>query len=271
MPVAGGAAHVVDRPRGPLDELAEAVQCRVWNRRARRPQVVLVEHAGDEALRLARTGSASAPRSRCMRPPLDAPARSTARASRPRSPSRCACRSWRTAAGRRPGRCGRPRSARRPRGSCASARSRTRATGIRRVPAFDASSTSASDANSGGSASPAGDEVPRLPPTVPRLRIWGDPTVRDAIASPGRRSPSSAISRAYVTPAPTRRRPLSGPHSVSSAIRVRSRTPVGRRRSKLSSTIRSVPPAIGTASGICGFELERLVPAVGLEHLHRSG
>ena len=68
-------------------------------------------------------------------------------------------------------------------------------TGIRRVPAVDASSTSASDANSGGSASPAGDEVPRLPPTVPRLRICGEPTVREAIASPGRRSPSSAISR----------------------------------------------------------------------------
>ena len=31
-----------------------------------------------------------------------------------------------------------------------------------------------------GTGSPAGDAVPRLPPTVPRLRICGDPTDRDA-------------------------------------------------------------------------------------------
>src|SRR5580704_975038 len=43
-----------------------------------------------------------------------------------------------------------------------------------------------------------------------------------------------------------RRRPSSGPHSVSSVIRVRSRIARGRARSKLSSTIRSVPPANGT-------------------------
>ena len=42
---------------------------------------------------------------------------------------------------------------------------------------------------------PRATTVPRLPPTVPRLRICGDPTVRDAIARPGRRSPSSAIRR----------------------------------------------------------------------------
>src|SRR5205814_801769 len=64
-----------------------------------------------------------------------------------------------------------------------------------RVPAFDASSTHASDASSGGRASPAGEAVPRLPPTVPRLRIWGEPTVRDAMARPGSRSPSSSINR----------------------------------------------------------------------------
>ena len=69
------------------------------------------------------------------------------------------------------------------------------AIGTRRVPRVDASSTSVSDANSGGRPSPAGDEVPRLPPTVPRLRICGEPTVREAIASPGSRSPSSAIRR----------------------------------------------------------------------------
>ena len=58
--------------------------------------------------------------------------------------------------------------------------------GTRRVPRTDASSTSAPTAYSGGSASPAGDEDPRFPPIVPRLRICGEPTVRDAIASPGK-------------------------------------------------------------------------------------
>ena len=39
--------------------------------------------------------------------------------------------------------------------------------------------------SSGGSASPAGDAVPRFPPIVPRFRICGDPTVREASASAG--------------------------------------------------------------------------------------
>jgi len=43
--------------------------------------------------------------------------------------------------------------------------------------------TSASYAASTGNASPAGDAVPRFPPTVPRLRIWGEPTERDACSS----------------------------------------------------------------------------------------
>jgi hypothetical protein len=68
-------------------------------------------------------------------------------------------------------------------------------TGMRRTPDFECSSTCASAASSGGCVSPAGEEVPRLPPTVPRLRICGEPTVREAIARPGRRSPSSSIRR----------------------------------------------------------------------------
>ena len=67
--------------------------------------------------------------------------------------------------------------------------------GTRRVPRVLASSTSAPDAYSGGSASPAGEEEPRLPPIVPRLRICGEPTVREAAARPGSASPSSAIAR----------------------------------------------------------------------------
>ena len=45
------------------------------------------------------------------------------------------------------------------------------------------------------SASPAGDAVPRFPPIVPRLRICGEPTVRDASASAGRALGERALHR----------------------------------------------------------------------------
>ena len=65
--------------------------------------------------------------------------------------------------------------------------------GSRRVPRTLASSTSARSTSSGGSASPAGEAVPRLPPIVPRLRICGEPTVREASASAGRAVARPAI------------------------------------------------------------------------------
>ena len=46
--------------------------------------------------------------------------------------------------------------------------------------------TDPSATSSGGIASPAGDAVPRFPPIVPRFRICGPPTVRDASAKAGR-------------------------------------------------------------------------------------
>ena len=68
--------------------------------------------------------------------------------------------------------------------------------GTRRLPrALLSSSISALEAYSGGSASPAGEEEPRLPPIVPRLRICGEPTVREAAARPGSAVPSSVIAR----------------------------------------------------------------------------
>lgn len=66
----------------------------------------------------------------------------------------------------------------------------------RRAPRTEDSSTDASEATSGGNESPAGEAEPRLPAIVPRLRICGEPTVRDAVASPGNRSASSVITRA---------------------------------------------------------------------------
>ena len=59
----------------------------------------------------------------------------------------------------------------------------------------DATSTVAPAASSGGWASPAGEAVPRLPPIVARLRIGGEPTVREAWASAGRTSWSSSMTR----------------------------------------------------------------------------
>src|SRR5580765_3081151 len=112
-----------------------------------------------------------------------------------------------------------------------------------------ASSTSAFSTSSGGSASPAGEAVPRLPPIVPRLRICGEPTVRDASASAGRTPARSRIASVYVSPAPSRSAPLSRLQPFSSGTSLRFSIASGRRRSKFSSTITSVPPSIGSASG----------------------
>src|SRR5687767_1128185 len=123
-----------------------------------------------------------------------------------------------------------------------------------RAPRALASSTSASPTSKGGSASPAGDAVPRFPPIVPRLRICGEPTVRDASASAGRSSASGAcIASVYVKPAPSRSVPFSRDQPFSSGTSARLRMVSGRVRSKLSSTSRSVPPAIGRASGRSAF------------------
>src|SRR5487761_34421 len=138
--------------------------------------------------------------------------------------------------------------------------------GSRRVPAVEASSTTASLASSGGWASPAGEADPRLPPTVPRCLICGDPTVRDAIARPGSWPPSSAMIRAYVTPAPMRSTSPSVPHSPSSPMRVRSIIDSGRWRSRLISTITSVPPAIGIAAGDGSLD-QPVRPVGGIEDL----
>ena len=87
-------------------------------------------------------------------------------------------------AGARRGR-GRRRSARPPRARSASGRrGRTRARGAARR-ARSRPPPRSSEIRSGGSASPAGEAVPRLPPIVPRLRICGEPTVREASASAG--------------------------------------------------------------------------------------
>ena len=51
---------------------------------------------------------------------------------------------------------------------------------MRRDPRTDSTSTCAQHASSTGWQSPAGEAVARLPATVPRLRIWGEPTVRAA-------------------------------------------------------------------------------------------
>lgn len=65
------------------------------------------------------------------------------------------------------------------------------AAGIIRIPrAADSASMTASPASSGGWASPAGRRGAEVAAAVPRLRICGDPTVRDAWARPGSRRPA---------------------------------------------------------------------------------
>ena len=92
-------------------------------------------------------------------------------------------------------------------------------TGILRAPRTLATSTSAPSTRSGGSASPAGEAVPRLPPIVPRLRICGEPTVREASASAGSSSASGAAHRLGVGQARRRAR----------ASRSRASSPAARR------------------------------------------
>jgi hypothetical protein len=150
-------------------------------------------------------------------------------------------------------RLGRSRTARTSSSSASAFRfgpTRNSASGSERTPRTLPSSTCASSMRSGGSASPAGDDVPRFPPIVPRLRICGEPTVRDASASAGRSSASGGcIASVYVRQAPSRTDPSSCAQLRSSGTSFRLRIAAGRARSKLSSTSRSVPPAMGRAAG----------------------
>ena len=126
-----------------------------------------------------------------------------------------------------------------------------------RTPRTLPSSTSASSTSSGGCASPAGEAVPRLPPIVPRLRICGEPTVREASASAGRSSASSRLHRLRVGETGRRagasRSRATSPSAPATSARLRIVS--GRARSKFSSTSRSVPPAIGRASGRSALSL----------------
>ena len=178
--VGGGAAHVVDRPGAPRDQLAEPRRHPLVQRprgrpsparRRRTPRPPGAEHG--------RPGRADAAR---HAPPSASSASAneqTAITIALRVPTFANC-------------CGPPRpapdTARSARPVPATLRFGPRknsATGTGRAPRADSTSTVAPAANSGGNASPAGEDVARLPPSVPRLRICGEPTVRDAIASAG--------------------------------------------------------------------------------------
>ena len=127
---------------------------------------------------------------------------------------------------------------------------RNSASGMRRVPRTLASSSSACSTSSGGSASPAGDAVPRLPPMRPAVADLRRP---DGARRLGERRQLArdrlGIASVYVRPAPSRIVPFSRDHPRSSSTSFRFRKRSGRKRSKLTATITSVPPWIGTASG----------------------
>ena len=82
-----------------------------------------------------------------------------------------------------------------------------------------------------GSPSPAGEQVPRLPPSVPALRICGDPTVRAAWASAGTIDASGPVQHLAVRDRGADRDravPRSCRHDRSSAIRFTTTTTADR-------------------------------------------
>ena len=140
--------------------------------------------------------------------------------------------------------------------------------GTRRVPRVLASSISAPDAYSGGSASPAGEEEPRLPPIVPRLRICGEPTVRDAAARPG-----SAVAqlgdRARVGDAGAdaqRAVALLPLGQLAHAREIEDRLGPLAAEVEVDHHVRAAPQRQGARVG--GARLERLAPVLGLQELH---
>ena len=201
MSVAGRPAHVVDRPRRMLDEFAEAGHCHLRRIGPRSgPQVVVVEHTvmkRSASLHRIGVGPAEPMHAATPRRPgqIDSASEQTAMTIALRVP----LRSRRLSAERY----GRPRSARRRRGSFASARSRTLRSTCR-VPALDelhlGNRTRTAVAGHPRRETRCRQDRPR------RYRGYesGRPHRARCDRQPGRRSPSSAIRRAYVTPAPTR-------------------------------------------------------------------
>ena len=93
---------------------------------------------------------------------------------------------------------------------------------------------------------------------------------RDA-PGPGSPSPSSSIARVYVTPAPIRSVPSSRSQRVSSRTRVRSSIASGRARPKFISTITSVPPHTGNASGWAALASSASAQLAGCRNSIRAG
>ena len=132
-----------------------------------------------------------------------------------------------------------------------------------------ASSTSASSTSSGGSASPAGDAVPRLPPSVPRLRIWGEPTVRDASASAGSSAASSPCSiSAYVRPGAEPQRPVLARPAAELGHLAEVEDRVGPRAVEVELDHDVGPAADRERARMLGAQHERLCQRARPQHLH---
>ena len=104
---------------------------------------------------------------------------------------------------------------------------------------------------------------------MPRFRICGEPTVREASASAGSRSASGAvIASVYVSAAPRRSRSPSSDHPRSSSSSARLTIAGGREWAKLSSTITSVPPWMKRASGRSALSASASSTRPRGEHVH---
>ena len=122
--------------------------------------------------------------------------------------------------------------------------------------------------------SPAGDALARLPPIVPRFWIWTPPIVAARLrqAAENRvesRGDVAAVACVVSAPMRTPRRLAAIPRQASS--RDRSITVRPSSVPRFQATIRSVPPASGSASGVASNRRTASRGERGLQHRHGFG
>ena len=108
-----------------------------------------------------------------------------------------------------------------------------------------------------------------MPPIVPRLRICGEPTVRDASASAGQQPGERGCHRLGVrqSRAEAERAVLARPAAKLLELGEVDE-PAGRDWPNVSSTSTSVPPWMNRASGCSAFRRERLVESARRPDVH---
>ena len=119
-----------------------------------------------------------------------------------------------------------------------------------------------------GWASPAGEAVPRLPPTPPRLRICGEATVCEASARPGSSARRFSMIRVYGTEAPSRTLLLADLPLVQLADAVQVQQVLGPAVVEVDLDHHVGAARDGHSGGVLGLRGERLLPAGGAKEVH---